>query len=103
MCKSPFPQVKCLRVWSLLVVCYLDALSAEFLPVLLPPLGPASSCNNPIARLPLGTCRRIVLGSVVLLSPERKLISGFSHRVQELSVSLAAPVRLKSETTTSSA
>lgn len=85
VCKSPFLQVKCLRVWSLLVVCCLGALSAEFLTVLLPPLGAASTCNNPISRLSLGTPRRIVLGPLVLLSLERKFISGFSHRVQELS------------------
>ena len=86
-CKSPFLQVKCLRVWSLLVVCWLGTISAEFLPlllVLLPSLGSALSCNNPISRLPMGTPGRIVLGSLVLLSLERKIISGFSHRFQEL-------------------
>lgn len=101
VCKSPFRQVKCLGVWSLLVVCCLSTLPAEFLPVLLPPLGPASSCNNPISRFPLGKHKRIVLGWFGLLYLEWKFISGFSDWVQELSVSLAIPVGLKSETTIS--
>lgn len=91
------------RVWSLLVVCCLGTFSAEFLSVLLPSLGPISSCNNPISSLSLGTPRRVVLRSLGLLSLERKVTSSFSHRVQELCVSLATPAGQKSETTVSPA
>lgn len=66
------------------MVCCPGIPSAKYLWALLPSLGPAFSCNNPISRLPLGTPRRIGLGSRSLQSLERKVISGLKQRVHEL-------------------